>query len=111
VTVVGLRGELDLNDAPALQACLGDISWQRRPRSIIDLTRLTFIDCACLGVLVQHALDIRARNGTVDLAGPEGAVRRILSVTGLLTRFEVHATVGQAAGNCGYRSLVFPAAR
>ena len=109
VTVVSLCGELDLNDAPALQAFLGDIRWQGRPRSTVDFTGLAFIDCACLGVLVQHASDIRAQGGTVDLAGPQGAVRRILSVTGVLTRFGVHDTVGQAAaGHRGCQSLVFP---
>src|ERR1700735_770591 len=98
VTVVSLRGELDIQDARALRACLGDIRWHGRPRSIIDLTRLTFIDCACLDVLVWHACEMRIQGGKVELAGPQGAVRRILSVTGLLTAFEVHDTVGQAAG-------------
>ena len=50
VTVVCLRGELDVLDASALQACLGDI---RRPRSVIDLTGLEYIDCACLSVLAR----------------------------------------------------------
>jgi len=111
VTVVSLCGELDLNEAPALQAFLGDIRWQGRPRSIVDFTGLAFIDCACLRVLVQHARGIWAQGGTVDLAGPQGTVHRILSVTGVLTMFEVHGTVGQAAaGHRGCRSLVFPAA-
>jgi anti-sigma B factor antagonist len=97
VTVVSLHGELDRQDAPALRACLGDIRRRGQPRTIIDLTRLAFIDCACLDVLVWHACEMRARGGTVDLAGPKGAVRRILSVTGLLTGFGVHDTAGQAA--------------
>ncbi len=110
VTVVSLRGELDIQDARALRACFGDIRWHGRPRSIIDLTRLAFIDCACLDVLVWHACEIQAQGGTVEMAGPQGAVRRILSVTGLLTGFEVHDAVGQAAdGDRGCRSD-FPAA-
>jgi anti-anti-sigma factor len=91
VTVVSLRGELDLNDAVALQAFLGGIRWQGRPRSVIDFAGLAFIDCECLGALVQYARDIGAQGGTVDLAGPHGSVHRILSLTGVLTMFEVHA--------------------
>jgi anti-anti-sigma factor len=110
VTVVSLRGELDLNDAPALQVFLGGIRWQGRPRSVIDLAGLAFIDCECLGVLVAHARGIWAQDGTVDLAGPHGSVHRILSVTGVLTMFEVHGTGGQtAAGNRGCRYPPFPA--
>jgi anti-sigma B factor antagonist len=109
VTVVSLRGELDALDVPALQACLGEIRGQGQPRSVIDLTALAFIDCACLGALARHAREIQARGGTLALAGPRGAVRRLLSVTGLLTWFEVHDTVSQAVGGGRRRpSLVFP---
>jgi anti-anti-sigma factor len=109
LTVVSLRGELDLNDAAALQAFLGGIRWRGRPRCVIDLAGLAFLDCECLGVLVQYARDIGAQGGTVDLAGPHGSVHRILSVTGVLTLFEVHGTVARArGGNHGHRYLVFP---
>lgn len=111
VTVIRLRGELDILDAPALQAWLGDIRWPERPRSIIDLTGLEFIDCACLSVLARHARSVRARGGTVELAGPHGAVRRILSVTGLLAGLEVHDTEGLAVGDGVRRTVIFPAAR
>jgi anti-sigma B factor antagonist len=94
VTVVGLSGELDFLAVPALQACLR--ATRERPRSVADLTGLAFIDCACLGVLVRHDAEIRARNGSFALAGPQDAVRRALSVTRLISWFEVHDTVGQA---------------
>jgi anti-sigma B factor antagonist len=109
VTVIRLRGDLDVLDAPALQACLRDICWQGPPRSIIDLSGLAFIDCACLSVLIRHAREARARCGTVALAGPQGTVLRILSVTTLLTWFEVADATGQAAADgAAPRSLVFP---
>jgi anti-anti-sigma factor len=110
VTVVSLRGELDIRDEAALQACLGDIRWQGRPRSVIDLTGLEFIDCACLSVLAGHVRNIRARGGTAVLAGPHGAVRRILAVTGLLTGLAVHDYAGQAAGDRVRQSVIFPSA-
>jgi anti-anti-sigma factor len=48
VTVIRLRGELDVLDVPALLAWLGEIRWPTRPFSIIDFTGLEYIDCACL---------------------------------------------------------------
>ena len=99
VTVLSLSGELDFLAVPALLACLH--ATLERPRSVADLADLAFIDCACLSVLVRHSAEIRARDGSFALAGPQGAVRRALSVTGLISWFEVHATVGQAvAGGC-----------
>jgi anti-sigma B factor antagonist len=110
VTVIRLRGDLDVLDAPALQACLRDICWQGPPSSIIDLTGLAFIDCACLGVLIRYARETQARGGTLALAGPQGTVLRLLSLTGLLTWFEVADAIGpSAADGAAPRSLVFPA--
>lgn len=112
VTVISLRGELDVRDAPALQACLAGIRWQGRPRSIVDLTGLEFIDCACLGVLARQGRGIQAGGGTVEVAGPHGAVSRILALTGLLAGLTIHDTAALAAASRrGRRSLIFPAAR
>jgi anti-anti-sigma factor len=111
VTVVRLLGELDVLDAPVLQARLRDIRWPVRPRIVVDLTGLALIDCACLGVLAGHARDVRALGGTLALAGPQGTVLRLLSVTGLLAWFEVHGTAAQVAAGRGRRSVSFPAPR
>jgi anti-sigma B factor antagonist len=103
VVVVRLRGELDVSGASSLQACLRGIRWQARARSVADLTGLAFIDCACLGVLVSYCKEIRGRGGSFALAGPRPAVRKILSVTGLLSWFEVHDTVEEASADAGTR--------
>jgi anti-anti-sigma factor len=96
VTVVSLRGELDFCGSAALQAYLGGIRRQARPRSVADLTGLAFIDCACLTVLARHCKDTRSQGGSFALAGPRGAVHRLLALTGLLTWFDVHDTVEEA---------------
>jgi anti-anti-sigma factor len=93
VTVVSLRGELDFCGSSALQAYLSNLRRQTRLRSIADLTGLAFIDCACLTVLVRYGTDTRSQGGSFALAGPHGAVHRILAVTGLLTWFGVYDTV------------------
>jgi anti-anti-sigma factor len=107
LTVVSLRGELDFSGSSALRGYLSDIS---RPRIVADLTGVAFIDCACLTVLVRHSQEIRSQGGSFALAGPHGAVHRILTVTGLLTWFEVHDTVEEAVRRSGtQRSPVLPA--
>jgi anti-sigma B factor antagonist len=107
VTVVSLSGELDFLAVPALQACLR--ATRDQARSVADLTGLAFIDCACLGVLVRHCAEIRARDGSFALAGPQGTVRRALSVTRLISWFEVHDTVAQAVAG-RRQGLALPAA-
>src|SRR5579859_4852675 len=63
---------------------------------------------ACLGVLVRPCKEIRGRGGNFARAGPQCAVLRILSATGLLSWFEVHATAeGAVTGPGTQRSAVF----
>jgi anti-sigma B factor antagonist len=98
VIVVSLHGELDVVSVPVLQAFLSEIRWPEQARCVVDLAGLAFIDCACLGVLIGHCEEIRARGGSFALAGPHGSVLRILSVTGLLTWFDVPGGPGTTPG-------------
>jgi anti-anti-sigma factor len=104
--VVSLRGELDFSDTSVLQACLTDIRWQARALCVADLSGLAFLDCACLSVLVGHCKRVRGRGDRFALAGPQRAVLRVLSATGLLAWFEVYDTVEEAITGTGGRSPV-----
>ena len=101
VAVVSLRGELDYCGSSALRAYLSDIRRPLQSRGVADLTGLAYIDCACLTVLALHCADIRSAGASFALAGPHGAVHRILAVTGLLSWFDVHATVEEAVSSTG----------
>jgi anti-sigma B factor antagonist len=101
VTVISLQGELDFCGSAALQAYFSDMRRQTGLRSVADLTGLAYIDCACLTVLVRLCRDIRSQGGSFALAGPVGAVYRMLALTGLLTWFDVHDTVDEAVSRAG----------
>ena len=66
------------------------------PRIIIDLSALEYIDCCALGVLGRVRAQARQAGGDLLLAAPRGQVRRILTLTGLIDVFSVHASVDQA---------------
>jgi anti-anti-sigma factor len=108
VAVVSLRGELDFSSASSLQAYLIGIRCQGHARLVADLAGLALIDCACLRVLAACRAEIQAAGGGFALAGPQGAVLRILAVTGLLSWFEVHDSVEDAVTGAGaQRSATF----
>ncbi|MDQ2813975.1 MAG: anti-sigma factor antagonist [Actinomycetota bacterium] len=96
VTVISLRGELDVCHSSDLQAYFSDMKLQTSPRCVADLTDLAYIDCACLTVLAWLSQDITSQGGSFALAGPHGAVHRILTVTGMLAWFDVYASVEEA---------------
>lgn len=85
VTLLRLRGELDLSGTAVLHAQLRDIRWQARARSVADLTGLpspAAPPSACLPGAAS-----RSGNGlaTLPRGGPQAAVRPVLPVIGLLT--------------------------
>jgi len=110
VAVVSLHGELDSLGACILRAHLSEIRRQAWARCVADLVGLAFIDSVCLGLLVRNCTQIRRQGGTFALAGPQVAVHRILSVTGLLSWFEVHDTVEEAIAGAAGRQPAGPEA-
>ena len=94
--VVALRGELDIANA----ADLGAVLWEavaRNPHVIADLSDLTFIDCAVLGVLVRARARARGAGGDLVLAGARGKVWRVLTLPCMAGVFPVYASVDEAA--------------
>src|SRR3712207_196250 len=51
-TVVAISGDLDLASAPTLEGVLALPNIRRAPNLVLDLTGVTFMDCAGLGILI-----------------------------------------------------------
>jgi anti-sigma B factor antagonist len=96
--VVALRGELDLLYAPAVAAALGDLA-ARRPRIILDLARLEFIDASGIAALARGRRHARDAGGDLLLAAPRRPVRRVLTIIWKADGFAIHAGVAAAAAS------------
>jgi anti-sigma B factor antagonist len=94
--VVTLRGELDIANAADLGAVLSE-AVAHSPHVFADLSDLTFIDCASLGVLVRARTRARGAGGDLVLAGARGKVRRVLVLPFMAGVFAVYASVDEAA--------------
>jgi stage II sporulation protein AA (anti-sigma F factor antagonist) len=83
-SVLRLRGELDAcNEARlrcAICAVMGD---HRRPVLEMDLSALTFADCAGLSVLVWAHKRLTEQGHELIITGAQPPVRRLLRLTGL----------------------------
>ena len=104
--VVALSGEVDATNAEDSAALIATVA-ARVPWLIVDLTGLTFIDCAGTRALAAAARQARQAGGGLVLAAPAPLVLRVLDLTGLITEVPVCATVDEAAGIASPR----PAAR
>jgi anti-anti-sigma factor len=79
-SVVVAVGEIDLSNCQQLDAALAQLNGA--PRVVVDLTKCSFFDSSCLGVLVAHAKRVREHDHQfsvrVDAVG-----RRVIDITGL----------------------------
>jgi anti-anti-sigma factor len=95
VSVLVLRGELDLAAAPVLGARVDDAASGRRGL-VIDLTETKFIDSAVLKELLRAHAELSARGVRLVLAGVPPQVRRLLDLTRTSELFDEAADVETA---------------
>jgi anti-sigma B factor antagonist len=91
--VVSVYGEVDLYTAPRLQTELAALVRDGVSRLVVDLSGVEFCDSTGMNVLLSAMKRLRENGGSLELAAPRSAVRRILQVTGLDTVFSVHDAV------------------
>jgi anti-sigma B factor antagonist len=86
VTVLVLRGELDLAAAPRLHASVDDVATGRA--LVLDFSEATFIDSAVLKELLRARAELAARDVRFVLAAVPPPVRRLLDLTRTSELFE-----------------------
>ncbi|MCX2970790.1 MULTISPECIES: STAS domain-containing protein [Streptomyces] len=90
--VIVVRGELDLDAAPALGQAIEEARRTGAVRVVVDFADVEFCDSTGLNVLLQAHLA-----GDVRVAAPAESVIRLLEVTGANGVLRVFPTVAEAA--------------
>lgn len=94
--VFKLRGSLDLATAPTVRAALAEATDKGSHHLIVDLTQLEFLDSTGLGVLIGAHRRAVERGGSFRLVVGEGAIARLLNITGLIAVFAVYHSLENA---------------
>ena len=94
--MVDVEGEVDVFTAPKLREKIIELLDAGNDHLIVNLEKVLFMDSTGLGVLVGGLKRVKERNGELALAGAQGTVQRVLSVTGLNAVFPMHETVEDA---------------
>jgi anti-sigma B factor antagonist len=81
-SLVCVAGELDLATAGELWDCLAAMLRTGSNRMVLDLARVTFMDCAALGVLLRARQASVVRGGDLCLIAVPRPVRALLALTG-----------------------------
>jgi anti-anti-sigma factor len=78
-----IGGELDLCTRPRLTAALDQALDAGCLCFRIDLSRVTFVDAGCLGVIIGLRRRVLAAGGLVELRAPSATVVRVIEILGL----------------------------
>ncbi|MFI5705758.1 STAS domain-containing protein [Streptomyces sp. SID1034] len=95
-TVVELHGEIDLAAILAIAACLDAHTSRAEPLIVIDLTHVTFLDCAGLGLLCRARRRAIAEHGELRLVCPHPQALRLLRLARLTATFRPMRTIAEA---------------
>jgi anti-sigma B factor antagonist len=99
--VLAIRGDLDLDAAPALHTALEEVLSRPRPRVVIDLSGVEFCDSIGLSAFVLGAHRADRHDGWLRLAAPSPWLQQLLTRVGLTRSLEIFPDVpaAMAAGD------------
>src|ERR1700750_235162 len=93
VAVVWARGDVDTNAAETFQDMMQSVMRRHSPSLLLDLSGVSFMDCAGLRALLLTQRRAGMRGGSVSLIAESPAVRRIIDLLGVREAFPVRGRV------------------
>ena len=78
VALIAYRGELEIANAPRVAAQLHALLEAGAHEILVDLTETTFLDCACIGVLVEVAGIAHEHGGRLYVFRAQGQPRKLI---------------------------------
>lgn len=90
VSVLALRGEVDIESAETLDSALGEIENSQTPACVVlDLTALEFIDSMGISVLVKAHRRAESSERRLVLNNPQPQIKRVFDISGITSRFTI----------------------
>lgn len=97
VSVVGLNGRIILGEeSGALREAVKSLLAGGEKKIVLDMSNVTYIDSAGLGILVAAYVSAKTQGASVRLCALGHKFREVLQITRLLTVFEVYDTPAAA---------------
>lgn len=94
--IVHIAGDLDISSVPKVKAEVSDLLDAGTLHFLVDLTDVGHVDTTGLGFLVWVRKRTTERQGKLLLAGQNAHFRKLLTLTGLATLFELHDELAEA---------------
>jgi anti-sigma B factor antagonist len=97
ITVLTISGELTSDQADAFRRAAQDRFESGVRDVVLNMEYMTLIDSAGLELLLWLVDEVGDRSGRIKLVRPDETVRKILGITRLDRRFDIHDSIESAA--------------
>ena len=97
VAVLRLDGRLNMVAAPRVKAAIDDAVESGRPRVVVDLSQVSFMDSSGLGALIAGLKRTRQASGDLRIASVAAQVATVLQLTNLDRVLRPHPSVEAAS--------------
>jgi len=96
ISIIYLKGYLDAHTAPEFENALQSLVDEGRVRIVVNLSELSYISSAGLGVFMGFIEDIRSKEGDIKLAEPNEKVFRVFDLLGFPVLYEIFDSEAEA---------------
>jgi anti-sigma B factor antagonist len=94
-TVIALKGEIDMEEAPKVRRALLDSMKQKRD-ILVDLSQVTYIDSSGIASLIEGLQVARKQKNDLVLVSVSQRARRVLELARLDKVFTIHPDLATA---------------
>jgi len=102
VTVLGLAGRLILDEGETpLKSAVDALAAMGRVKIVLDLSQVSYMDSAGVGMIVAKYVSVHRLGGTVKLLNIPERVVKVMQITKLLAVFEVFDAQDEAVRSFG----------
>lgn len=99
LSVVDVKGEIDVYTAPKLREKLIELVSEGSYNVVVNLEGVDFLDSTGLGVLVGALKRVKAHDGTLALVCTQEKILKIFKITGLTKVFPIHDSLDSAVAS------------
>lgn len=97
VVIFDLQGRMVTGEGDrALRAAITALADSEKPKVVLNLADVSYVDSSVLSEIVRTHMTVTRMGGQLRLLGLPAKIRDLLSMTKLLTVFEVHDSEDEA---------------
>jgi anti-anti-sigma factor len=106
ITVLDCGGRLTFTAGAELRRRITALGTGPARRVVLNLERVSYVDSAGLGAIVDAYMQLRKTDGAMKFVNPSRRTRHVLQITGIATLVETHPTVTAAVES--FRGVEMP---